>query len=84
VIPIAAQDIYRRTRFRERGYCLSVFVLPSVMNDIPGVNDHVGGWIERVYVRNRECEIAHSLVGVGRIKGQMGNGDLRDDHDAGL
>jgi hypothetical protein len=54
------------------------------MNDIPGVNDHVGGRIERVYVRNRECEIAHSLVGVGRIKGQMGIGDLRDDHDAGL
>jgi hypothetical protein len=39
------------------------------MNDIPGVNDHVGGWIERVYVRNREREIAHSLVGVGCIQG---------------
>jgi hypothetical protein len=40
------------------------------MNDIPGVNDDVGGRIERVYVRNRECEIAYSLVGIGvsRVK----------------
>src|SRR5262245_59762323 len=64
--------------------CLSVYVLSSVMNDIPGVNDHVGSRIERVYVHNRECEIAYSLVGVGCIQGQMGIGDLRDDHGAGL
>ena len=40
------------------------------MNDIPGVNDHVGGRIERVYVHNRECEIAYSLSGVGCIQGK--------------
>jgi hypothetical protein len=54
------------------------------MNDIPGVNDHVGGRIEGVYVHNRECEVAYSLAGVGCIQGQMGIGDLRDDHDGGL
>ena len=53
------------------------------MNDIPGVNDHIGGRIECVYVRNREFEIPYSLIGVGCIQGDMGIGDLRDDHDAG-
>ena len=38
------------------------------MDDIPGVDDHVGGRIECVYVRNRECEIAYSLIGVRRIQ----------------
>jgi hypothetical protein len=38
---------------RERGHRLSVFVSPSIVNEIPGVNDHIRGRIERIYVRNR-------------------------------
>src|SRR5262249_51326742 len=82
VILIASQDVYRRTRVRECGHCLNVFVLPSVVNEIPGVNDHIGGRIERIYVRNREREIPYSSIGVGCIQGYMSIGDLRDDHDA--
>jgi hypothetical protein len=52
VILIAGQHIYRRPRLRERGYCLSVFVLPSVVNDIPGMNDYIGCRLECVYVGN--------------------------------
>jgi hypothetical protein len=81
-IPVAGQHIYRRMRVRERGHCHSVFVLPSVMNDIAGMNDDIGGRIECVDVRNRECEIAYSPISVGGIKRNMGIGDLRDDHDA--
>ena len=80
VIPIAGKDVHRRTRRREYSHCLSVFVLPPVMNNIPGVNDYIGGRIERIYVRNRECEIAYSPIGVGCIHGYMGIGDLRDNH----
>ena len=54
------------------------------MNDVAGVNDHVRGRIEGVDVRNREFEIPYSLIGVRRIQGDMGIGDLRDDHGAGL
>jgi hypothetical protein len=50
------------------------------MNDVPGVNDYIGDRIECVYVRNREREIAYSLIGVACIQGYMGIGDLRDDH----
>src|SRR6516162_2395447 len=59
-----------------------VFILPCVMNDIPSVNDDVGRGIERVNVRNRECEIAYSLIGIGCIQDQMSIGDLSDDHFA--
>ena len=65
-------------------HCLRVFVWSPVMNDIPGVNDDVGSGIERVYVRNSEREIAHSLIGVGGIQCQMSIGNLRDDHDLAL
>ena len=50
------------------------------MNDISGVNDHVRGGIERVYVRKREREIAYSPIGIGCVQSYMGIGDLRDDH----
>ena len=53
------------------------------MNDIPGVNDYIGSLIECVNIRNRECEIAYSLIGIGCIQGYMGIGDLRNDHGAG-
>jgi hypothetical protein len=54
------------------------------MDDIAGVNDYLGWRIERVYVGNRQREVAHSLVGIGRIERQMRVGDLRDYHDATL
>jgi hypothetical protein len=47
------------------------------MNDIPGMNDHIGGRIECVYVGNGEYEIPYSLIRVGCIQGNMGIGDLR-------
>jgi hypothetical protein len=50
------------------------------MNDIPGVNDHIGARIKCVYVRNREREIAYSLIGIWDIQDYMGVRDLRDDH----
>ena len=52
VILIAGEHIDWRPRLRERNYCLSVFVLPSVMNDIPGMNDYIGCRLECVYVGN--------------------------------
>jgi hypothetical protein len=52
------------------------------MNDIAGVNDYLGWRIERVYVGDRQREVVHSLVGIGRIERQMRVGDLRDYHDA--
>ena len=58
VVLIAGKDIDRRTRLREDGDSLGVFVLPPVMNDIAGVDDHIGRRIERVDVRNRAFEIA--------------------------
>ena len=54
------------------------------MDDVAGMNDRLGWWMERVYVGNRQREVAHSLVGIGRIERQMGVGDLRYDHDATL
>ena len=83
VVPVAGQDIDRRSRLREDSRGPRVFVLPSVMNDIAGVNDHVGGGIERVDVGNRAFEIPNSLIGVRRVQGDMGIGNLRNDHDAG-
>ncbi len=67
VVAIAGQDIDRSTRLPEYGHGLSVFVSPSVMNDIPGVNDHIGDRIECVYIRDREFEIPYSLLGIGAI-----------------
>jgi hypothetical protein len=63
---------------------MSVFILSPVMNDIPGVNNDIGDRIECVYIRNRDGEIAQSLIGVGGIQGEVSIGDLRDDHDAAL
>ena len=82
VILVAGEDIDRRPRLRENGHGLSVFVSSSVMNDVPGVHDHIWRRIERVYVRNRAREIPYSLVGIGSIRCDVGIGDLRDDHDA--
>jgi hypothetical protein len=52
------------------------------MDDIAGMNDCLGLGIERVYVGNRQREVAQ--VGIGRIERQMRVGDLRDYHDATL
>jgi hypothetical protein len=54
------------------------------MDDIAGMNDCLGWGIERVYIGNRQREVAHSPVGIGRIERQMRVGDLRDYHDATL
>ena len=62
---------------------LGIFILPSIMNDVAGVNDDVGSWIERVDVGDRAFEIAYSAIGVGRYQRNVGVGNLRDDHDAG-
>ena len=48
IVLVAGEDVDRRTRASEDGDRLSVFILPAVVNDIPGVNDHIGGRIERV------------------------------------
>jgi hypothetical protein len=45
------------------------------------MNDRIGKRVERVDVRNGEREIRYSLVCVWYIEGDMGIGDLRDDHD---
>jgi hypothetical protein len=54
------------------------------MNDIAGVNDHGGWWMERVDIGNRALEIAHSLLGIACIQCDMRIGDLRNDHRIGL
>jgi hypothetical protein len=41
------------------------------MNDVPGVDDKIGSWIERIDVRNRSLEIIYSLTGVGRVQRNM-------------
>ena len=53
LVLVAGQYINRHARFCEQRRSLRIFVLPSVMNDIAGVNDHVGGRIKRVDVSNR-------------------------------
>src|SRR5437764_13339360 len=51
---VAGQDVDRRTRLCERGHCLTIFVLPSIMDNISGVNDYVGCRIMYVDIRNRK------------------------------
>lgn len=82
MILVARHDIDRRARIRERRRRQGVFLRLAAMNDIPGVNDQIGGRIEGVDIRDGALEIRPSLIGVGRIQGDMGIGNMRDDHDA--
>ncbi len=72
IVLIAGQYVNRRTRVSENCRRLRIFVRPSVMNNISGMNDQVGGRIERVDVGNSALEIAYSPIGVGRIESDMG------------
>jgi len=52
VVLIAGQHINRRVRSFENSHRLRILIAPSVIDDIAGVNDHVGRRIECVDIRN--------------------------------
>jgi len=80
VVFVACQNINGRAQASERCHCSGVFITPSVMSNIPGVDDHIGGGIERVNVRNGAFKIAYSPIGIGSIQRDVSVGNLSDNH----